>query len=92
MPLPTRYTTLTWIERHHGYAIARAYAGHTSKNNTGTTTTYITADLHEVATALADLTGEPHPLGASLAGPGTRGPRWQVSRLPCRLYVTGDER
>jgi site-specific recombinase XerD len=57
-----RHTTLTWIERHHGYAIARAYAGHTSKNDAGTTTTYITADIHEVATALAALTGEPHPL------------------------------
>jgi site-specific recombinase XerC len=56
-----RHTTLTWVERHHGYAIARAYAGHTS-NNAGTTTTYITATLHEVATALANLTGEPHPL------------------------------
>jgi site-specific recombinase XerD len=57
-----RHTTLTWVERHHGYAIARAYAGHTSNNNTGTTTTYITATLHEVATALATLTNEPHPL------------------------------
>jgi integrase/recombinase XerC len=57
-----RHTTLTWVERHHGYAIARAYAGHTGNNDAGTTTTYITADLHEVATALAALTGEPHPL------------------------------
>ena len=57
-----RHTTLTWVERHHGYAIARAYAGHTSKNDVGTTTTYITADVHEVATALATLTNEPHPL------------------------------
>jgi integrase/recombinase XerC len=56
-----RHTTLTWIERHFGYAIARAYAGHTN-TNAGTTTTYITATLHEVATALASLTGEPHPL------------------------------
>lgn len=24
-----RHTTLTWIERHHGYAVARAYAGRT---------------------------------------------------------------
>jgi site-specific recombinase XerD len=57
-----RHTTLTWVERHHGYAVARAYAGHTGKNDAGTTTTYITADLHEVATALATLTGESHPL------------------------------
>ena len=46
-----RHTTLTWVERHHGYAVARAYAGHTGKNDAGTTTTYITADLHEIATA-----------------------------------------
>jgi hypothetical protein len=62
-----RHTTLTWVERHHGYAIARAYAGHTGKSDAGTTTTYITADLHEVATALATLTGEPHPLAEPLA-------------------------
>ncbi|MBA8823851.1 hypothetical protein FHX42_001180 [Saccharopolyspora lacisalsi] len=24
-----RHTTLTWVERHCGYAVARAYAGHT---------------------------------------------------------------
>jgi site-specific recombinase XerD len=57
-----RHTTLTWVERHHGYAVARAYAGHTSRNDAGTTITYITADLHEVAAALAALTGELHPL------------------------------
>jgi integrase/recombinase XerC len=26
-----RYTTLTWVERNFGYAVARAYAGHTGK-------------------------------------------------------------
>jgi integrase/recombinase XerC len=57
-----RHTTLTWVERNFGYAVARAYAGHTGNSNTGTTTTYIRADLHEVATALAALTREPHPL------------------------------
>ena len=57
-----RHTTLTWVERHFGYAITRAYAGHTGKNDAGVTTTYIRADLHEVARALAVLTGEPHPL------------------------------
>jgi hypothetical protein len=41
--------------------IARAYAGHT--DNTGpATTTYIKASLQEVATALAAMTGQPHPL------------------------------
>ncbi|MFD1044415.1 tyrosine-type recombinase/integrase [Kibdelosporangium lantanae] len=58
-----RHTTLTWAERNFGYAVARAYAGHTGKGDGGTTTTYIRADLQEVATALAALTGEPHPLG-----------------------------
>jgi integrase len=56
-----RHTTLTWVERHYGYGIARAYAGHT--NSVGpATTTYIKADLHAVATALAAMTGQPHPL------------------------------
>ena len=57
-----RHTTLTWVERHYGYAIARAYAGHTRNSDAGSTTTYIRADLHEVATALAALTQQPHPL------------------------------
>ncbi|MCA1695753.1 MAG: site-specific integrase [Actinobacteria bacterium] len=57
-----RHTTLTWVERNFGYAIARAYAGHTGSSDAGSTTTYIRADLHEVASALAALTQEPHPL------------------------------
>ncbi|WP_367115004.1 hypothetical protein [Actinophytocola sp.] len=55
--------TLTWVERNVSYAIARAYADHFDTNGTvGTTATYVRADIHEVATALAALTGEPHPL------------------------------
>src|SRR5205085_1531222 len=57
-----RHTTLTWVERNFGYAIARAYAGHTGKSNAGSTITYIRADIHEIATALAALTQEQHPL------------------------------
>lgn len=57
-----RHTTLTWVERNFGYAIARAYAGHTDSNNAGTTATYVRASLTEIATALAALTAEPHPL------------------------------
>lgn len=58
-----RHTTLTWVERNFGYATARAYAGHTHHgNDTGTTTTYIRASIHEITAALATLTGEPHPL------------------------------
>ncbi|MEU8073771.1 site-specific integrase [Micromonospora sp. NPDC049151] len=58
-----RHTTLTWVERNFGYAVARAYAGHTdSGSDAGTTTTYVRASLQEVAAALAALTNEPHPL------------------------------
>jgi integrase/recombinase XerC len=57
-----RHTTLTWVERHFGYAVARAYAGHASTGDAATTTTYIKADIEEVAEALSALTGEPHPL------------------------------
>jgi hypothetical protein len=45
--------------------IARAYAGHT--DTTGATTTYIKADLQAVATALAAMTGQPHPGGQDRA-------------------------
>src|SRR4051812_14422665 len=31
-----RHTTLTWVERHLGYGIARAYAGHTGPATTST--------------------------------------------------------
>ena len=61
-----RHTTLTWVERNFGYAVARAYAGHTdSGSETGATATYVRASLGEVAAALAALTGEPHPLATS---------------------------
>jgi site-specific recombinase XerD len=59
-----RHTTLTWVERHFGYGVARAFAGHNGKNDGGTTSTYVRADIHEVATALAALTGEDHPLAS----------------------------
>jgi integrase len=57
-----RHTTLTWVERNFGYAIARAYAGHSDSGNAGTTATYVRASLAEIAAALAALTAEPHPL------------------------------
>ena len=56
-----RHTTLTWVERHYGYGITRAHAGHTDTTGPATTT-YIKASLEEVATALAAMTGQPHPL------------------------------
>jgi integrase len=56
-----RHTTITWVERHFGYAVARAYAGHTDSRS-GSTLTYIRGLPTEVAIALTALTGEPHPL------------------------------
>ena len=74
-----RHTTLTWVERAFGHAVARAYAGHAKGDDRGTdvTVVYTTATLEEVATALAVLTGEPHPLahpdalGSTAAKTGT---------------------
>jgi hypothetical protein len=60
-----RHTTLTWVERRFGYAVARAYAGHNGKNDAGTTSTYVRASVEEVAAALAVLTDEPHPLACA---------------------------
>jgi integrase/recombinase XerC len=61
-----RHTTLTWVERNYGYAVARAYAGHTdSGGDTAATSSYVRASLAEVAAALAALTGEPHPLAVT---------------------------
>jgi integrase/recombinase XerC len=58
-----RHTTLTWVERNFGYAVARAFAGHADGSGEGgATSTYVRASLSEVAAALAALTGEPHPL------------------------------
>jgi hypothetical protein len=61
-----RHTTLTWVERNFGYAVARAYAGHRGPD-ASTTATYVRADITEVATALAALTGEEHPLGHTVS-------------------------
>ncbi|GAA3273463.1 tyrosine-type recombinase/integrase [Dactylosporangium vinaceum] len=59
-----RYTTLTYVERNFGYAVAQAYAGHApgSGGSIGVTVTYVRATLQEIVRALAALTGEPHPL------------------------------
>ena len=60
-----RHTILTWLV-NFGYAVARAYAGHTdSGSETGATATYVRASLAEVAAALAALTGESHPLAVA---------------------------
>jgi integrase len=57
-----RHTTLTWVERNFGFAVARAFAGHADSTNDATTITYVRATVHEVAAALAALTGEHHPV------------------------------
>lgn len=71
-----RHTILTWVERRFGFAVAQAYAGHQDASRgaraMSSTGTYVRAGLPEVATALAVLTGEPHPLA-----PG--GPRTDVN-------------
>jgi len=61
-----RHMILTWVERNFGYAVARAYAGHTDGGSeAGATATYVRASLPEVAAALAALTSEPHPLATT---------------------------
>jgi integrase/recombinase XerC len=62
-----RHTTLTWVERNFGYAVARAYAGHaeTTGGDVGATAGYVRASMQELADALSALTGEPHPLGSA---------------------------
>jgi integrase/recombinase XerC len=58
-----RHTTLTWVERQFGFAVAQAYAGHEDRGRGARSmATYVRAGLPEVATALAALTGEPRPL------------------------------
>ncbi|CRK57091.1 hypothetical protein [Alloactinosynnema sp. L-07] len=58
-----RHTTLTWVERNFGYAVAHAYAGHNdATDHANATMTYVKATLNDVATALATMTNEPHPL------------------------------
>jgi site-specific recombinase XerD len=59
-----RHTTLTWVERNFGHAVARAFAGHIDSAEANSTATYVRATLDEVAAAVAMLTGEPHPLAS----------------------------
>ncbi len=58
-------TTLTWVERNFGFAVAQAYAGHEDHGRRGKAmATYVRAGLPEIAMALAALTGENHPPAA----------------------------
>ncbi|MEV6848866.1 site-specific integrase [Actinoplanes sp. NPDC051411] len=63
-----RYTTLTWVERNFGQAIARGYAGHSDGGPQGVTAIYVRPTLYEIATALSSLTGEHHPLAPTETG------------------------
>lgn len=59
-----RHTTLTWVDRNFGRAVAAEYAGHRvgSQASGGVTGIYTRATQEEVCAALSALTGEPHPL------------------------------
>ncbi|MGW5221326.1 tyrosine-type recombinase/integrase [Nocardia sp. NPDC004085] len=61
-----RHTTLRWVERNFGHAVAKAYAGHADNHSDGATSIYTRATREEVAYALSVLTGEPHPLAPNL--------------------------
>ena len=54
-----RHTAVTRIGRIAGYPVAQAFAGHAPPSVTGR---YLHASLADVATAVAALTGEGHPL------------------------------
>jgi integrase/recombinase XerC len=54
-----RHTAITNVARLAGYPVAQTFAGHTPPTITGT---YIHATITEVATTIATLTGQPHPL------------------------------
>ncbi|MBF6283901.1 site-specific integrase [Nocardia farcinica] len=75
-----RHTTLRWVERNYGPAVARAYAGHTDRNNGNAIDIYTRATIDEIAHALATLTGETHPL----ATPPTHNPHNHQPLLPAR--------
>lgn len=69
-----RHTTLTWVEREFGMAVARAFAGHSDRPARGVSTfTYVGASVAELAEAVSVLTGEPHPLARS-ARPSRQAP------------------
>ncbi len=59
-----RHTAITRVGRIAGYPVAQAFAGHAPPTVTGR---YLHATLADVATAVAALTGEPHPLAHSEA-------------------------
>lgn len=64
-----RHTAVTRVGRIAGYPVAQAFAGHAPPTVTGR---YLHATLADVATAVAALTGEPHPLAHSESDRGRR--------------------
>jgi hypothetical protein len=64
-----RHTTLTYVERDFGEAVARAYAGHAESGSNSATPIYTGASIVEVAEALVALTGQPHPLARKVRHP-----------------------
>ena len=89
-----RHTILTWVERNFGFAVAEAYAGHEDNGrgsrSMGAMATYVRAGLPEVATALAALTGEPHPLATKDPGTGpARIPALILARHAARTACAG---
>ncbi len=60
-----RHTAITAVGRLAGYPVAQAFAGHAPS---GTTGRYMYASVDEVASAIAVLTGEPHPLAPPTPG------------------------
>ncbi len=91
-----RHTTLRWVERNFGHAVAKAYAGHADNHSDGATSIYTRATREEVAYALSVLTGEPHirtvrsllPLARSRRT-SERGPNATVFTVPV-WPVSGD--
>lgn len=63
-----RHTTLTFVEREFGEAVARRYAAHRDPGTTATPT-YTKASIIECAEALVAVTGQPHPLARSVRHP-----------------------
>ena len=57
-----RHTAITAVERHAGFAVAQAFAGHSASSVTGT---YKQARIGEVAQAVSALTEEAHPLATT---------------------------
>lgn len=56
-----RHTAVTRVGRIAGYPVAQAFAGHAPPTVTGR---YLHATLADVAAAVAEMTGEAHPLAA----------------------------